>query len=53
MKLYSSPYSSNARKVRLAAALLGIPLELVDVNLGQGARDDRLVQAQTEGHSSA
>ena len=38
MKLYSSPFSSNARKVRLAAALLGIPLELVDINLGQGAQ---------------
>ena len=38
MKLYSSPFSSNARKVRLAAAMLGIPLELVDINLGQGAQ---------------
>ena len=38
MKLYSSPFSSNARKVRLTAALLGIRLELVDVNLGQGAQ---------------
>ncbi len=38
MKLYSSPFSSNARKVRLAAALLDMPLELVDVNLGQGAQ---------------
>jgi hypothetical protein len=38
MKLYSSPFSSNARKVRLAAALLDIPLELVEVNLGQGAQ---------------
>jgi glutathione S-transferase len=38
MKLYSSPFSSNARKVRLAAALLGISLELMDVNLGQGAQ---------------
>ena len=38
MKLYSSPFSSNARKVRLAAALLDIPLELIEVNLGQGAQ---------------
>ena len=29
MKLHSSPFSSNARKVRVAAAVLGIPLDLV------------------------
>ena len=36
MKLYHSPFSSNARKVRLAASMLGIPLELVGVDLGKG-----------------
>ncbi|HEX7438615.1 MAG TPA: glutathione S-transferase N-terminal domain-containing protein, partial [Caldimonas sp.] len=38
MKLYSSPISSNARKVRLAASMLGIPLELVNIDLGKGAQ---------------
>ena len=36
MKLYSFPYSSNARKARMAALLLGIDLELVTVDLGKG-----------------
>ncbi|MFI5400197.1 MAG: glutathione S-transferase family protein [SAR324 cluster bacterium] len=36
MKLYSFPYSSNARKARVTALLLGIDLELVNVDLGKG-----------------
>jgi len=36
MKLYYSPLSSNSRKARLAAALLDIPLELVNVELPKG-----------------
>ena len=35
MKLYYSPFSPNARKVRIAAHLLGTPLELVNVDLGK------------------
>ena len=38
MKLYSSPFSANARKVRLAAAILEIPLDVVDVDLARGAQ---------------
>lgn len=38
MKLYDSPYSSNARKVRMAAALLGLELERVNVDLATGAQ---------------
>lgn len=38
MKLYYSPHSSNARKVRIAAALLDIPLDLELVELYQGAQ---------------
>jgi glutathione S-transferase len=38
MKLYSSPFSSNARKVRMAASMLGIPLDLVEVDLVKGAQ---------------
>lgn len=36
MKLYYSPLSSNSMKVRVAAALLDIPLELVNVELPKG-----------------
>ena len=38
MKLSSSPFSSNARKVRLAASTLEISLEVVDVDLAHGAQ---------------
>jgi glutathione S-transferase len=38
MKLYYSPRSSNARKVRIVAALLGIDLELVHVDITKGAQ---------------
>jgi glutathione S-transferase len=38
MKLYYSPISSNARKVRLAASMLGLPIELVNIDLGKGAQ---------------
>lgn len=36
MKLYDFPLSGNCHKVRLLCALLGIPLEIVPVNLPQG-----------------
>lgn len=36
MKLYYSPLSSNSMKVRMAAALLDIPLELQNVELPKG-----------------
>jgi glutathione S-transferase len=36
MKLYYSPFSPNARKVRIAAHLLGTDLELINVDLGKG-----------------
>ncbi|HKV97509.1 MAG TPA: glutathione S-transferase family protein [Gammaproteobacteria bacterium] len=38
MKLYYSPLSSNSRKVRIVAALLGIELELQNVDLTKGAQ---------------
>src|SRR3954465_14732630 len=36
MKLHYSPFSTNARKPRLAAAILGIDLTLVPIDLGKG-----------------
>lgn len=36
MKLYYSPLSANSLKVRVTAALLGIPLELQNVELPKG-----------------
>lgn len=36
MKLYYSPLSANSLKVRMAAALLDVPLELVNVELPKG-----------------
>jgi glutathione S-transferase len=36
MKLHYSPLSSNSRKVRIVAALLGLELELYVVDLGKG-----------------
>src|ERR1051325_244729 len=38
MKLHYSPFSSNARKVRITAGLLGIELELEPVDLMKGAQ---------------
>lgn len=42
MRLYHSPYSSNARRVTLAAEELGAPLDLVEVNLMSDAERRRL-----------
>jgi glutathione S-transferase len=39
MRLYHHPFSSNARRVTMAAIHLGIKLELVEINLGRP--DDR------------
>jgi glutathione S-transferase len=38
LRLHYSPYSHTSRKVRLAAAELGIALELQPVDLGQGGQ---------------
>lgn len=42
MRLYHHPASSNARRVRIAAQLLGTPLELVEVDLMDEAARRRL-----------
>lgn len=39
MHLYHHPYSSNARRVTMVAQHLGIPLDLVEINLASA--DDR------------
>ena len=36
MKLYSNPVSSNARKVLMTADMLGISLDVEDVDLTKG-----------------
>jgi glutathione S-transferase len=36
MKLYNHPFSPNSRKVRAVAAELGLPLELVDLDIAGG-----------------
>lgn len=36
MKLYTSPFSPNARRARMAALLLGVNVDLVPVNLATG-----------------
>lgn len=36
MKLYHFPYSPNARKARMATLLLGIDVQVVNVDLGKG-----------------
>ena len=36
MKLYTFPFSSNARKAHMAVLLLGVPCETVTVDLGKG-----------------
>jgi glutathione S-transferase len=36
MKLYTSPFSSNARKAEMAIHMLGLEVERVNVNLGTG-----------------
>lgn len=38
MKLYSSNVSSNSRRVRLTAAVLGAPLEIIEVDLANRDR---------------
>ena len=49
MKLYSNPLSSNARRVRLTAHLLGVPLELVEVNLKDESARNRLREINLNG----
>jgi glutathione S-transferase len=40
MKLYSSKVSANSRRVRLSAAVLNIPLEVIEVDLASRDRGD-------------
>jgi glutathione S-transferase len=40
MKLYSSKVSGNSRRVRLSAAVLRIPLEVIEVDLASRDRGD-------------
>ena len=49
MRLYNNPLSSNARRVRLAAHVLGVPLELVEVNLKDDADRMRLRECRRIG----
>ena len=42
MHLYTHPFSSNARRVTMAADHLGIRLDLVEINLGSEADRRRL-----------
>ncbi|HEY0063537.1 MAG TPA: glutathione S-transferase family protein [Telluria sp.] len=49
MRLYHNPLSSNARRVQLAAQLLGIELELVHVDLASEADRRRLQEVNPNG----
>lgn len=49
MRLYNNPLSSNARRVRLTAHVLGVPLELVEVNLKDEAGRKRLREINLNG----
>ncbi|WP_426103867.1 glutathione S-transferase family protein [Massilia sp. TSP1-1-2] len=49
MRLYTNPLSSNARRVRLTAHLLGMPLELLEVNLKDEAERKRLREINLNG----
>lgn len=49
MRLYHSPYSSNARRVVITAEELGVPLDLVEVNLMNDAERRRLRELNLNG----
>jgi glutathione S-transferase len=49
MRLYTNPLSSNARRVLLAAHVLGVELDLVDVNLKDDADRGRLREVNPNG----
>jgi glutathione S-transferase len=49
MRLYNNPLSSNARRVLLTAHVLGVPLELVQVNLKEDAERARLREVNPNG----
>ena len=49
MRLYNNPLSSNARRVLLTAHVLGVPLELVEVNLKDEAARKRLREVNPNG----
>ncbi len=49
MRLYSTPLSSNARRVLLTAHILNIPLELVEVDLLKEADRARLQEINPNG----
>jgi glutathione S-transferase len=45
MKLYQSPSSPNSRRVRILIAEKGLPIPLVDVDLGQGEQQGEAYRA--------
>ena len=49
MQLFQNPYSSNSRRVLLVAEQLGIPLDLVKVDLGSAADRVRLQEINPNG----
>ena len=49
MRLYTHPASSNARRVRMTAHLLGTPLELVEIDLGDADARARLAGVNLNG----
>ena len=49
MRLYHHPISSNARRVVMAAKLLGTPLELVEVDLMDAGDRRRLAEINPNG----
>lgn len=49
MRLLTHPASSNARRVRMTARLLGTPLELVEIDLGDEAARTRLAAVNLNG----
>ncbi|UUZ46755.1 glutathione S-transferase family protein [Massilia sp. B-10] len=49
MRLYHNPLSSNARRVLLTAQLLGIELELVEVNFKDENDRRRLLEINPNG----
>ena len=49
MRLYNTPLSSNVRRVSLTAHVLGVPLELVEVDLLSDADRMRLLEINPNG----
>lgn len=49
MQLYTHPYSSNARRVKLVAHHLGLTLDMIDIDLGSPADRARLAAVNPNG----